>query len=152
MKNKSLILLLFFVINITACNRKDEVYESKDVEVESVFDKIETSETDENKTETEKYSETSIKRDETEELSEDDVSEAIPETEETVTTSKMTLVNLNLRSSPEIKEDNILMVIPSYSTVKIIKEDVGTNKKWVKIETNGYEGYVDSGSLTEINE
>lgn len=148
MKNKLIILFLFFVLIISACDRKEEAYESKAIEVESVFDKLEKSETKDDEIETEKYSELSDQKDETEDSSEED--ENSFETEDTINKSKMTIVNLNLRSSPEIREDNILMVIPSYTNVNVIKEDIGPNKEWAKIEINGYEGYVDGSSLTDI--
>src|SRR5574344_2234267 len=120
MKKIKILIFIISLLMLTACSKnKNESYETKNREVDSVFDKINVS----NRSEREKLNkETEIDED---------------------VETKTTLINLNMRTEP-VGDAEIIMEIEEDETVIILEEDAGYG--WTKIEYDGEEGFVD-GSL-----
>lgn len=126
MNIKKIIFSVFILFFLTACGKEEEVYEKRDVKVDSVFDKIEESSSEE----TEKNQDEN-KENENKEESED--------TQEENKNAQVTST-VNLRQSPNTEEDNVLGSIPGGSEIEII-ENQG---EWSKISYQGTEGFVRS--------
>ena len=126
MNIKKIIFSVFILIFLTACGKEEEVYEKRDVKVDSVFDKIEESSSEE----TEKNQDEN-KENENKEESED--------TQEENRNAQVTST-VNLRQSPNTEEDNVLGSIPGGSEIEII-ENQG---EWSKISYQGRQGFVRS--------
>lgn len=60
-----------------------------------------------------------------------------------------TKTNVNLRYSPETG-DNIILVIPQYTKIKII-DPKPIDDKWIKVEVKGKTGYLSCHYVTEMN-
>ena len=126
MNIKKIIFSVFILIFLTACGKEEEVYEKRDVKVDSVFDKIE-----------EKSSEETEKTQD--ENKENENKEESEETQEENKNAQVTST-VNLRQSPNTEEDNVLGSIPGGSEIEII-ENQG---EWSKISYQGRQGFVRS--------
>lgn len=126
MNIKKIIFSIFILFFLTACGKEEEVYEKRDVKVDSVFDKIE-----------EKSSEETEKTQD--ENKENENKEESEETQEENKNAQVTST-VNLRQSPNTEEDNVLGSIPGGSEIEII-ENQG---EWSKISYQGRQGFVRS--------
>lgn len=126
MNIKKIIFSVFILLFLTACGKEEEVYEKRDVKVDSVFDKIE-----------EKSSEETEKAQD--ENKENEKKEESEETQEENKNAQVTST-VNLRQSPNTEEDNVLGSIPGGSEIEII-ENQG---EWSKISYQGRQGFVRS--------
>lgn len=132
MNIKKIIFSIFILFSLTACGKEEEVYEKRDVKVDSVFDKIEES-----------SNKNTESQDEDKKDNEESTEENIEEKTEEENNKAQVTNTVNLRQSPNTDEDNVLGSIPGGSEVEIIE----SQGEWSRISFQGMEGFVRSDLL-----
>lgn len=146
MKFKKIICFLVILISLSSCKAKKEKYQSKNVEVDTIFD----SDFSYDDTEEEQIENLSkmLKQgiDEIPNLDEKEKKDSNLEVSKEFTTKK----EIEFRKNPFEDEDNIIEKIPENTKVEVIKNVSVDGKKWSKISYNGNIGYVKRGFLKAI--
>lgn len=146
MKFKKIICFLVILISLSSCKAKKEKYQSKNVEVDTIFD----SDFSYDDTEEEQIENLSkmLKQgiDEIPNLDEKEKKDSNLEVSKEFTTKK----EIEFRKNPFEDEDNIIEKIPENTKVEVIKNVSVDGKKWSKISYNGNTGYVKRGFLKAI--
>ena len=122
MKNKLKFLLLILSLSLllSSCKEKEH-YESRDVNVETVFDTIELNKNNEVKEE-----------EETEQLEEEE-NENNKNNDKLLEKAQVLDGGINLRSAPEFG-DNVVIQSESGMEITILEQNIGEDSKWAKIE------------------
>lgn len=143
MKIKYIFCSLALLIALSSCEKKQEKYEQRDVNIDTVFDSSSNeSSSIENTNSTEE-----------DENNQENTSN-IKENEQSNTNKRVlkAIDSINLRKSPTTGEDNYITEIPRDAQVNVYDEVSDENGDlWSKVEFDGNEGYVRSDLLTEIN-
>ena len=138
MKFKKIICFLVILISLSSCGAKKEKYQSKNVEVDTIFD----SDFSYDNTEEEQLENLSkmLKQgiDEIPNVDEKEKKDSNLEVSKEFATKK----DLEFRKNPFEDEDNIIGKIPEGTKVGVIKNINVDGKKWSKISYNGNTGYV----------
>ena len=146
MKLKKIICFLVILISLSSCGAKKEKYQSKNVDVDTIFD----SDFSYDDTEEEQIENLSkmLKQgiDEIPNLDEKEKKDSNLEVSKEFTTKK----EIEFRENPFEDEDNIIEKIPENTKVEVIKNVSVDGKKWSKISYNGNIGYVKRGFLKAI--
>lgn len=146
MKFKKIICLLVILISLSSCKAKKEKYQSKNVEVDTIFD----SDFSYDDTEEEQIENLSkmLKQgiDEIPNLDEKEKKDSNLEVSKEFAIKK----DVEFRKEPFDDEDNIIEKIPENTKVELIKNVNVDGKKWSKISYNGNKGYVKRSFLKEI--
>lgn len=146
MKFKKIICLLVILISLSSCKAKKEKYQSKNVEVDTIFD----SDFSYDDTEEEQLENLSkmLKQgiDEIPNLDEKEKKDSNLEISKEFATKK----DIEFRKDPLEDEDNIIGKIPENTKVELIKNVNVDDEKWSKISYNGNKGYVKRSLLKEI--
>lgn len=143
MKIKYIFCSLALLIALSSCEKKQEKYEKRDVQIDTVFD----SSSNEN------FSIENTNSTEEEENNQENTSN-IKENAQSNTNKRVlkAIDSINLRKSPTTNEDNYITEIPRDAQVNVYDEVSDENGDlWYKIQFDGNEGYVRSDLLTEIN-
>lgn len=143
MKLKKIICFLVILISLSSCGAKKEKYQSRDVEVATIFD----SDFSYDNTEEEQLENLSkmLKQgiDEIPNVEVNDNKDSNLEISKEFTTKKDT----EFRKKPFEDEDNIIEKIPENTKVELIKNLSVEGKKWSKISYKGNTGYVEKNYL-----
>lgn len=146
MKLKKIICFLVILISLSSCGAKKEKYQSKNVDVDTIFD----SDFSYDDTEEEQIENLSkmLKQgiDEIPNLDEKEKKDSNLEVSKEFTTKK----EIEFRKNPFEDEDNIIEKIPENTKVEVIKNVSVDGKKWSRISYNGNIGYVKRGFLKAI--
>lgn len=146
MKFKNIICFLVILISLSSCKAKKEKYQSKNVEVDTIFD----SDFSYDDTEEEQIENLSkmLKQgiDEIPNLDEKEKKDSNLEVSKEFATKK----DVEFRKNPFEDEDNLIEKIPENTKVEVIKNVSVDGKKWSKISYNGNTGYVKRGFLKAI--
>lgn len=146
MRFKKIICLLVILISLSSCKAKKEKYQSKNVEVDTIFD----SDFSYDDTEEEQIENLSkmLKQgiDEIPNLDEKEKKDSNLEVSKEFAIKK----DVEFRKEPFDDEDNIIEKIPENTKVELIKNVNVDGKKWSKISYNGNKGYVKRSFLKEI--
>ena len=146
MKLKNIICFLVILISLSSCGAKKEKYQSKNVEVDTIFD----SDFSCDNTEEEQLENLSkiLKQgiDEIPNVDEKEKKDSNLEVSKEFTTKK----EIEFRKSPFEDEDNLIEKIPENTKIELIKNVNVDGKKWSKISYNGNKGYVKRSFLKEI--
>ncbi|PMC81588.1 SH3 domain-containing protein [Anaerococcus hydrogenalis] len=129
MKIKYILCSFALLLALSSCDKKQEKYEKRDVQIDTVFD--------------------SSSNNISNEVEEKDASN-VKENAKSNTESKdlRTKSTINLRRGPSTNEDNIIASIPGNSQVKLLSEEEDENgEMWSRIFYGGQEGYVKSDLL-----
>ncbi|EGC84698.1 SH3 domain-containing protein [Anaerococcus hydrogenalis] len=129
MKIKYILCSFALLLALSSCDKKQEKYEKRDVQIDTVFD--------------------SSSNNISNEVEEKEASN-VEENAKSNTESKdlRTKSTINLRRSPSTNEDNIIASIPGNSQVKLLSEEEDENgEMWSRIFYEGQEGYVKSDLL-----
>lgn len=129
MKIKYILCSFALLLALSSCDKKQEKYEKRDVQIDTVFD--------------------SSSNNISNEVEEKEASN-VEENAKSNTESKdlRTKSTINLRRGPSINEDNIIASIPGNSQVKFLSEEEDENgEMWSRIFYEGQEGYVKSDLL-----
>ena len=146
MKLKKIICFLVILISLSSCGAKKEKYQSKNVDVDTIFD----SDFSYDNTEEEQLENLSkmLKQgiDEMPNVENKKNKDSNLEVSKNITTKK----EVEFRKNPFEDEDNIIEKIPENTKVELIKNVSVDGKKWSKISYNGNTGYVKRSFLKEI--
>ena len=129
MKIKYILCSFALLLALSSCDKKQEKYEKRDVQIDTVFD--------------------SSSNNISNEVEEKEASN-VEENAKSNTESKdlRTKSTINLRRGPSTNEDNIISSIPGNSQVKLLSEEEDENgEMWSRIFYEGQEGYVRSDLL-----
>lgn len=138
MKLKYIFLSAIILLSLNSCNKKEDNYQAKNIQVESVFDKKE----DQKKAE---KSNEDIKAEEKTE-----VKKQKPAKEENKKKKFRTRDTTNMRSEPNTVEDNILVAVPGGSEFEALEETKGEDSNWIKLTFEGNTGFIRKDMLEEI--
>lgn len=138
MKLKKIICFLVILISLSSCGAKKEKYQSKNVDVDTIFDSdFSYDNTEEEQLE---YLSKMLKQgiDEISNIEDKDKKSSNLEVSKEFTAKK----DIDLRKDPFEDEDNVIEKIPENSKVKFIKNVNVDGTKWSKISFDGNIGYV----------
>lgn len=155
MRIRKFIYSAIILFALTSCNKEEEHYESKNVKVDSVFDKADDSKESEADKDKSK-NEDKAKEDKKEEnpaddkKSEDDNQQGNNDPDNN--TKKYRVENgVNMRSEANTDADNIIAVIDPGTEITGLEEIEQNGKTWVKLEYQGQTGFVVKELLQEVN-
>ncbi|WP_236786062.1 SH3 domain-containing protein [Anaerococcus ihuae] len=146
MKFKKIICLLVILISLSSCKAKKEKYQSKNVEVDTIFD---SDFSYDNSEEEQLENLTKLLKQGIDEIPNVDEKEKKDSNLE-ISKGFATKKDIEFRKDPLEDEDNIIGKIPKNTKVEIIKNVNVDGKKWSKISYNGNKGYVKRSFLKEI--
>lgn len=155
MRIRKFIYSAIILFALTSCNKEEEHYESKNVKVDSVFDKADDSKESEADKDKSK-NEDKAKEDKKEEnpaddkKAEDDNQQGNKDPDNN--TKKYRVENgVNMRSEANTDADNIIAVIDPGTEIIGLEEIEQNGKTWVKLEYQGQTGFVVKELLQEVN-
>lgn len=129
MKIKYILCSFALLLALSSCDKKQEKYEKRDVQIDTVFDSSSNN--------------ISNEIEEKESSNEEENAQSNTRIENLRTKS-----TINLRRGPSTNEDNIIASIPGNSQVKFLSEEEDENgEMWSRIFYEGREGYVKSDLL-----
>ena len=129
MKIKYILCSFALLLALSSCDKKQEKYEKRDVQIDTVFDSSSNN--------------ISNEIEEKESSNEEENAQSNTRIENLRTKSTITL-----RRGPSTNEDNIIASIPGNSQVKFLSEEEDENgEMWSRIFYEGREGYVKSDLL-----
>lgn len=155
MRIRKLIYSAIILFALTSCNKEEEHYESKNVKVDSVFDKAdESKESDADKDKSK--NEDKAKEEKKEEKPADDKKAEENNQQENNNpdnnAKKYRVENgVNMRSEANTDADNIIAVIDPGTEITGLEEIEQNGKTWVKLEYQGQTGFVVKELLQEVN-
>lgn len=155
MRIRKFIYSAIILFALTSCNKEEEHYESKNVKVDSVFDKADDS----------KESEADKDKSKNEDKAKEDKKEENPADDKKAendnqqgnkdpdnNTKKYRVENgVNMRSEANTDADNIIAVIDPGTEITALEEIEQNGKTWVKLEYQGQTGFVVKELLREVN-
>ena len=160
MKLRNIILTLFALALLASCNKEEEVYEKRDVKVESVFDNIEGKEEEKPAEEAKEEKKEEPKKEEAEKPAENPNANQNPQNNQNPVNkqnpadnnqankqTKTANVLANLREGPTAFEENFILSVPAGSQVEFVEEIYQDGVAWSKVRFNGREGYIRSDLL-----
>ena len=155
MRIRKFIYSAIILFALTSCNKEEEHYESKNVKVDSVFDKAD----DSNESEADKdksKNEDKAKEEKKEEKPADDKKAEENNQQENKdpdnNAKKYRVENgVNMRSEANTDADNIIAVIDPGTEITGLEEIEQNGKTWVKLEYQGQTGFVVKELLQEVN-
>lgn len=172
MKAKNLIYSAMILLSLAACNKEADHYESKNVKVDSVFDKVEDAK-DSNDTNNqadkkenqdnqqasnnqnqEKNKDQNGNNDQAKEEDKKNPNENNKDNNANNSNNKKkykATSSLNLRTDPNTNADNIITAIDLGTEFEALEELEANGKAWVKLEYQGKTGYVVKDLLQEVN-
>lgn len=148
MKLRNIILTLFALTLLASCSKEEEVYEKRDVKVESVFDNIEAKKEEKPVEQAKEEKKEEPKKEEAEKPAEKpEQNQAQANNNQANQQKKTTNVLANLREGPTSFEENFILSVPAESKVDFIEEIYQDGVAWSKVRFNGREGYIRSDLL-----
>ena len=129
MKLRNIILSLFALALLASCNKEEEVYEKRDVKVESVFDNIEGKEEEKPAEEAKEEKKEEPKKEEAEKPADNQEANQNPQNKQNPADNnqankqtKTANVLANLREGPTSFEENFILSVPAGSQVEFVEE------------------------------
>lgn len=148
MKLRNIILTLFALTLLASCSKEEEVYEKRDVKVESVFDNIEAKKEEKPAEQAKEEKKEEPKKQEAEKPAEKpEQNQAQANNNQANQQTKTTNVLANLREGPTSFEENFILSVPAESKVDFIEEIYQDGVAWSKVKFNGREGFIRSDLL-----
>ena len=141
MNIKLLFLICLTCLGLSSCNKEVDQYESKNVQVDSVFNKTE-SQSKENQQDQTNNKQDEKAQQQTQQQA-NPANQAKPRKFKTVDTT-------NLRRNPTTN-DEVLVSVPASVEIEVIQEVNSENEVWVKTKYNNSEGFIRKDLLEEIN-
>lgn len=146
MKIKLLFLICLACLGLSSCNKEVEQYESKNIQVDSVFNKTE-SQSKENQNQQNQQDQTNKKQDE---KAQQQTQQQANPANQTNQKKFRTVDTTNLRRNPTTN-DEVLVSVPASVEIEVIQEVNSENEVWVKTKYNNSEGFIRKDLLEEIN-
>lgn len=141
MKIKLLFLICLTCLGLSSCNKEVDQYESKNIQVDSVFNKTE-SQSKENQ-----QDQTNNKQDE---KAQQQTQQQANPANQTNQKKFKTVDTTNLRRNPTTN-DEVLVSVPASVEIEVIQEVNSENEVWIKTKYNNSEGFIRKDLLEEIN-
>lgn len=160
MRIRKFIYSAIILFALTSCNKEEEHYESKNVKVDSVFDKADDS----------KESDADKEKSKNEDKAEDDQKKEKPADDKKAednnnadnnqqgnknpdnNAKKYRVENgVNMRSEANTDADNIVAVIDPGTEITALEEIEQNGKTWIKLDYQGQTGFVVKEFLQEVN-
>lgn len=138
MKLKYIIYSTIILFSLSSCNKKEDSYQAKNVQVESVFDKKKDQAKEEKPAEEKKAAEKPKENKEA------------PAKEENKKKRFRTRDTTNMRSEPNTFDDNILVAVPGGVEFEEIEEAKGEDADWIKLTYEGNTGFIRKDLLEEL--
>ena len=160
MRIRKFIYSAIILFALTSCNKEEEHYESKNVKVDSVFDKADDSEesdADKDKSKNEDKAENDQKE---EKPADDKKAEDNNNADNNQQGNKNPDNNakkyrvdngVNMRSEANTDADNIIAVIDPGTEITGLEEIEQNGKTWIKLDYQGQTGFVVKELLQEVN-
>ena len=155
MRIRKFIYSAIILFALTSCNKEEEHYESKNVKVDSVFDKADDSkesdaDKDKSKNEDKAKEEKKEEKPADDKKAEDDNKQGNKDSDNN--TKKYRVENgVNMRSEANTEADNIIAVIDPGTEITGLEEIEQNGKTWIKLEYQGQTGFVVKELLQEVN-
>lgn len=146
MKAKNIIYTTILLLSLTSCNKTEDHYESKNVQVDSVFDKDYNADT--------KKDDDPIKDNDDKNEVENKESQDKDDSREDINNERKRYrvpVSVNLRRDPDSNLDNIIEAIDEGSELESIEEIEEDGQTWIKVNHNGNTGFIVKDLLEEVN-
>ena len=167
MKVKNIIYSTMILLILASCNKEEDHYESKNVKVDSVFDKKDEALDDKENQESNDSNEQNQQEDNQEnkednnqnqeenkngdEEKENDPDSNNNESENQDKKKYKATNSLNLRREANTNADNIILAIDLGTEFEALEELEANGQSWVKLEYKGETGYVVKDLLEEVN-
>lgn len=146
MKAKNIIYTTILLLSLTSCNKTEDHYESKNVQVDSVFDKDYNADTKKNND--------PIKDNDGKNEVENKENQDKDDSREDINNGRKRYrapVSVNLRRDPDSNIDNIIEAIDEGSELESIEEIEEDGQTWIKVNHDGNTGFIVKDLLEEIN-
>ena len=146
MKIKLLFLICLTCLGLSSCNKEVEQYDSKNIQVDSVFNKAEN-QSKENQNQQNQQDQTNKKQDD---KAQQQTQQQANPANQTNQKKFKTVDTTNLRRNPTTN-DEVLVSVPAFVEIEVIQEVNSENEVWVKTKYNNSEGFIRRDLLEEIN-
>ena len=146
MNIKLLFSICLTCLGLSSCNKEVEQYESKNIQVNSVFNKTE-SQSKENQNQQNQQDQNNNKQDE---KAQQQTQQQANPAKQTNQKKFKTVDTTNLRRNPTTN-DEVLVSVPASVEIEVIQEVNSENEVWVKTKYNNSEGFIRRDLLEEIN-
>ena len=144
MKIKLLFFICFICLGLTSCNKEVEEYESKNIQVDSVFNKGDSQDQEGQN----QQGQPNKKPDEKAQPQPQQQANPAPQADQK---KLRTVDTTNLRRNPTTNDDNVVASVPASSELPVIEEVITENEVWIKTKYNNSEGFIRKDLLEEIN-
>lgn len=156
MRIRKLVYATILLLALSSCNKEEEHYESKNVKVDSVFDKTEdANKADDKKEEPAKEADNNVNpADKNPNPVNDNANNANnqPNPNDNQNQKKYRAQNaLNMRSEASVDGDNVIAVIDPGTEITALEETEANGNTWIKLEYQGKTGFVVKDLLEEVN-
>lgn len=156
MRIRKLVYATILLLALSSCNKEEEHYESKNVKVDSVFDKTEdANKADDKKEEPAKEADNNVNpADKNPNPVNDNANNANnqPNPNDNQNQKKYRAQNaLNMRSEANVDGDNVIAVIDPGTEITALEETEANGNTWIKLEYQGKTGFVVKDLLEEVN-
>lgn len=154
MRIRKFIYSAIILFALTSCNKEEEHYESKNVKVDSVFDKADDSkesDADKDKSKNEDKAKEEKKEEKPADDKAEDNDQQANKTPDNNTKKYRVENGVNMRSEANTDADNIIAVIDPGTEITGLEEIEQNGKTWVKLEYQGQTGFVVKELLQEVN-
>ena len=149
MKTKHIIFTVITILALSACSKEEDHYDSKNIKVDSVFDKKNDSDANDDKKTDNKETKETIKKEDSNKKKQEDTNKKPTQNNQT-NKKYITTESLNLRQEPSIDQDNIISTVDLGTNVEALEEVEKNGSIWVKIKYQDNTGYVIKDFLQEV--
>lgn len=149
MKTKHIIFTVITILALSACSKEEDHYDSKNIKVDSVFDKKNDSDANDDKKADNKETKETIKKEDSNKKKQEDTNKKPTQNNQT-NKKYITTESLNLRQEPSIDQDNIISTVDLGTNVEALEEVEKNGSIWVKIKYQDNTGYVIKDFLQEV--
>ncbi len=149
MKTKHVIFTVITILALSACSKEEDHYDSKNIKVDSVFDKKNDSDANDDKKTGNKETKETIKKEDSNKKKQEDTNKKPTQNNQT-NKKYITTESLNLRQEPSIDQDNIISTVDLGTNVEALEEVEKDGSIWVKIKYQDNTGYVIKDFLQEV--
>lgn len=154
MRIRKFIYSAMVLFALTSCNKEEEHYESKNVKVDSVFDKADDSkesDADKEKSKNEDKAKEEKKEEKPADNKAEDNNQQANNNPDNNAKKYRVENGVNMRSEANTDADNIVAVIDPGTEITALEEIEQNGKTWIKLEYQGQTGFVVKEFLQEVN-
>ena len=163
MRIRKLVYATILLLALSSCNKEEEHYESKNVKVDSVFDKVDDADKADDKNQDTK-NEQPAKEADNNVNPEDKNPNPVDDNQNDADANNQSNPNddqnakkyraqnaLNMRSEANVGDDNVIAVIDPGTEITALEETEANGNTWIRLEYQGQTGFVVKDLLEEVN-